>query len=342
MTAYICSTAQISSQEPLSAKWFTAPRECAERCCFSVDAQYGGFISPMAARRMGKLLKRAAATSLTALREASVEIPDAIIFGTGLGCMENSEKFLSAMKEQGEECLSPTYFINSTHNTIASQIAGLLKCHSYNNTYAHLGVSFESALLDSLMQFEAGRISTALAGGYDELTPGVFDLYEKAGFWHGVGKQGAAAGETAVAMVLSSEKTDSAKCGLEDVALCCGRPLPEVALALEKFLDRNGLHPSDTDLVITGRNGDVRYDESYSALVDSVFGNSKPQACYKHVFGESFTAGAYGVMLGAEVLKHGRLLSPYRFGTAETGTFERILLINSYRSRDWSFILLAK
>lgn len=157
MTAYINSSAQISNQDPLSTRWFDSPRECTQRCNFSVEAQYGDFLSPLVARRMGKLLKRAAATSLSALREASVDAPDAIVFGTGLGCVENSRKFLEAMISQGEECLPPTYFINSTHNTIASQVAGLLKCHSYNNTYAHLGVSFESALLDSLMQIEAQR-----------------------------------------------------------------------------------------------------------------------------------------------------------------------------------------
>jgi len=341
MTVIINSIAQISTQEPLTEKWFSEPQECAQRHNVSVEAPYGEFISPMVARRMGKLLKRAAATSMKALSTASVSVPDAIVFGTGLGCFENSEKFLTAMIEQGESCLQPTYFINSTHNTIASQVATLIKCHGYNNTYSHLGVSFESALLDCLMQFELGKIRTALVGGYDEMTDTCFDLFDGEGYWRSEDRPGALAGEAAVAMVLSDEKTDTSKCSLEDVALCCGRPLAEVTAALERFLAGRGITPSDIDLVITGRTGDTRFDPDYSVVIDAVFGKDKPQAAYKHIFGESFTAGAYGVMLGAEVLYRSSLHRSFRYGAAVASQFRKILLINSFQSRDWSFILLG-
>lgn len=341
MKAYIQSIAQISTQEPLTDKWFDSPVECAERCNWSVEAAYGDFVSPMAARRMGKLLKRAAATSLSALRSASIADPDAIVFGTGLGCIENSEKFLTAMIEQGESCLQPTYFINSTHNTIASQVATLIKCHGYNNTYAHLGVSFESALLDCLMQFETGRISSALVGGYDELTPTLFGLFDKVGYWRTPDAPGALAGEAAVAIALSSERTSATKCRLEDVSLCCGRPVGEVPAFLKLFLDRNGVAASDIDLVVTGRSGDKRFDPDYDMIVDAVFGNNKPQAAFKHIFGESFTAGAYGAMLGAEVISRSALTQAFLFGKASAPKFGKVLVINSFQSQDWSFILLG-
>ena len=45
----------------------------------------------------------------------------------------------------GENCLKPSLFMQSTHNTIGSLIGIVLKCHGYNNTYSHEGISFESA-----------------------------------------------------------------------------------------------------------------------------------------------------------------------------------------------------
>ena len=164
MAAYIDTFAQISTQSPLEQSFFDSPVPCAGDYCRAIEADYSKFIPPIAARRMGALLKRALATSLTALKEASLESPEAIIFGTGLGCIDNTEKFLTAMIDNAETCLQPTFFINSTHNTVASQVATFLKCNSYNSTYAHLGMSFEGALMDALMQIELGQIGNAHVG----------------------------------------------------------------------------------------------------------------------------------------------------------------------------------
>ena len=68
------------------------------------------FVKPMEARRLGKLQKAALITSLSALREANLECPDAIVVGTSYGMLENSEKFLMQLCRDGEQELSPTQF----------------------------------------------------------------------------------------------------------------------------------------------------------------------------------------------------------------------------------------
>lgn len=88
-----------------------------------------GLIVPAEARRMSKILKRTVCTAITALNESDIKQPDAIITGTGMGCMENSEKFLIDLSRFGEQCLKPTLFMQSTHNTISSLTAIILKCH---------------------------------------------------------------------------------------------------------------------------------------------------------------------------------------------------------------------
>ena len=92
----ILSAKQISIQNPLTEEWMENPLGYTEDYVRAVDPDFKQFISAGDARRMGKLLKRALATSLSALQEGGIENPDAIITGTGFGSIENTELFLDA------------------------------------------------------------------------------------------------------------------------------------------------------------------------------------------------------------------------------------------------------
>ena len=139
----------------------------------SIDqlAEIREYVKPMEARRMGKLMKASLLSSLKALREAGVDCPDAIITGTALGIWETSEALLLQMKEEGEVMLSPTNFMQSTHNTISSNIAIRLGCHGYNVTYTQSDDSLEWALRDARLLLQSGRYKTVLVGCHDETTP---------------------------------------------------------------------------------------------------------------------------------------------------------------------------
>ena len=137
------------------------------------DPDFRQLFSPLEARRMGRLLKRAVWTSRKALDEAGLEMPDAIVTWTDFGSMIQSEAFLGALKQGGDATPRPTNFMQSTHNTIGSLIAIQLGCHGYNATYSHKGNSFQSALQDAWMQISLGDIDTALVGWFDEDFPPV-------------------------------------------------------------------------------------------------------------------------------------------------------------------------
>ena len=139
------------------------------------------YIKPMEARRMGKLMKASLLSSLKALKQAGVECPDAIITGTALGCWENSEALLMQLLEEGEVMLSPTNFMQSTHNTISSNIAIRLGCHGYNVTYTQGSDSLEWALRDARLLLQSGRYNTVLVGCHDETTPLYRSLMERLG-----------------------------------------------------------------------------------------------------------------------------------------------------------------
>ena len=210
---YIRSAAQISVQKPLCEDWMTDPIPHSGEYLRSQDPDFKQFLNPMQARRMGLILKRAIAVSLTALKDAGIECPDAIFTGTGLGCMENTENFLSAMCRDGEEMLPPTYFMMSTHNTISSAVAILLRCHGYNCTYSQKDISFESALLDAFIQLQAGRMGNALVGSHDETTPDTYRLLRGAGYFDDT----VTAAEASSAFVLSA---DSGSLSLSKGPLC--------------------------------------------------------------------------------------------------------------------------
>lgn len=136
------------------------------------------FMSPMESRRLCKLMRVAMMTSLTALRQAGVECPDAIIVGTSYGMLENSEKFLLQLCREGEYGLSPTLFMQSTHNTIAGALAIRTRCHGYNVTYTQLGEQqvLDLCLRDAERLMRLGKIRNALVGYHNEVTPALHDM----------------------------------------------------------------------------------------------------------------------------------------------------------------------
>ena len=163
--------------------------ECHKACTLAEDIvtdaeqlnELREFVAAGESRRMSRLMKAATLSSMRALRKAGLECPDAIITATAYGMLETSEKFLTDMLEQGEEVLSPTLFMQSTHNTLSSAIAIRLKCHGYNMTYSQGSDSLRWALRDATRLIETGRVRTVLVGLHDEATPTFQDLCRRLG-----------------------------------------------------------------------------------------------------------------------------------------------------------------
>lgn len=139
------------------------------------------FISPMEARRMGKLLKASTLTSLRALKEAGLDCPDAIIAATANGMLEFTEKFLEDIDANNEGLLKPTLFMQSTHNTLSSAIAIRTKCHGYNITYSQGEQSFKWAMRDAERLIRTGKAKSVLVGYHDESTPLFQEFCNRAG-----------------------------------------------------------------------------------------------------------------------------------------------------------------
>jgi 3-oxoacyl-(acyl-carrier-protein) synthase len=349
MPVYIQSVNQLSAQKPLSDEWFDHPVLYDGKIRVPVlDPDFRDHFTPLAARRMCVLLKRAVLLSRLTLEAASVQMPDAIISGTGLGCIENTEKFLRSIRENDGQFLQPTCFMQSTHNVLSTSVAIELKCHGYNNTFVQGGTSFENVLLDAFLQFEQGRIKTALAGGYDELTDDYFRFFERIGIWDFVpGRspgQTCFAGEAAVSMLLGTEANGQTVCEINGVALMYRPTVDRLRQNLDGMLARAGCGLQDVDAVLTGLNTHPENDRVYRDVTGQLFGD-RSILQYKHLFGESFSSSALAVYVAATCLRRNRipsLLSADPAGNGEdTGGVKRILIYNHYRNRCHSFILLS-
>ncbi len=138
------------------------------------------YVKPMEARRMGKLMKSTMLTSMRALEAANVDMPDAIVTGTAYGSLEYSERLLEQLAD-GDDTFKPTYFMQSTHNTISSLIAIHLQCHGYNITFTQGNRSLDWAMYQARLLLLSGRCKTVLVGCHDESTPLFNQLLKQAG-----------------------------------------------------------------------------------------------------------------------------------------------------------------
>ncbi|MDR3262044.1 MAG: beta-ketoacyl synthase chain length factor [Tannerella sp.] len=347
MSVYIQSASQISAQQPLSDEWFESPVYHDGKRIAAINPDFAPYLSPIQSRRMCSLLKRAIVTARVTLKAASVEMPDAIISGTGLGCIDNTEKFLHAIMENGEQFLQPTHFMQSTHNIISALIAIDLKCHGYNNTYVHRAVSFEHALMDACLQFRQHHIRTALVGGYDELTEDYYIFLGRLGLWDFTAgettspKKKCFAAETAVSMLLSTERNEQTLCEISGIEIMYRPSETLMRQTLDALLNGAGCSLSDIDAVMVGTDTNARNDAVYDAVVPRLFAG-RPLAQYKHLFGQSFTASALG-LYAATICLHRQCIPAHLLTGREESLrpVKRILFYNHY-NKSHTFTLLSR
>ncbi len=350
MKIYIRSAASISPQKTFGAQ--TLPDELVEHTgnkLACIEPDYNKIIDPKLIRRMSRIIKMGVAAATSCLQQAAVDVPDAIITGTAYGCLEDTEIFLRRMVENKEEMLTPTAFIQSTHNTVGAQIALMLKCHQYNNTFVHRGFSFESALLDAIMLLHEGKASHVLAGAVDEIIPASHAILSRLGLYrqktisnfnllHPASK-GTMAGEGAAFFSL----TNQAAGNIAELKAVHTFYKPQSIAEIEKnifsFLKHHSIDIKNIDLIITGRNGDQKSDDIYDRLDGSVF-NDNRIVHYKHLCGEYPTATAFALWIATGIIKQ-QALPSWLSGEVVTAPIKNILIYNHSNNIHHSLSLVS-
>jgi hypothetical protein len=279
-------------------------------------------------------VKMGVVTAKIALEKAKIIQPDAIITGTGIGCIEDSEKFLNTILDNDEQYLTPTSFIQSTHNTVGAQIALGMKCKAYNVTYVHGSNSFEFALLDAQLMLHEEEAINVLVGGVDELGKQFIHDYA---LLHD--SQKVPFGEGAHFFTVSTNKERDCYAALKAVECIQSVALEDISQKAENFLKTNNLSIADIDIVVLGNNGD-QYDTYYRKLQDSIFKNVI-QLQYKHLCGEFYTASAFGLWIASKIVKEKNIPDILRMNTVKKPQYKTVLLYNQYKGAHHSFTLVT-
>lgn len=354
MKAVITATGIISPQRTHDTTGFPAHVETfmANRLT-CIEPDYRNLINPVLLRRMPRIMKMGLASSQLCINRAGNVQPDAIIVGTGLGCLDNLEQFLKEMLNNNEHITSVLPFIHSTHNAVASQVAMMLKNHAYNMTYCHRGFSFESALLDALMQIDEKQAENVLVGGIDEGTADFMRLHGYLGYWKpsadvpgllGQKTPGTIAGEGSAFFMLSGQSggpTDAVLCGVSTFVTSDAEPAERIEAEIECFLNENGLQKEDLDLVLLGMNGDYFLDAIYRHLMQSFFAPKTGYAVYKPLCGEYYTASAFALWLASVIINKQRVPDPVCISPVNGKRIKTILLYNHLRNVEHSMMLVS-
>lgn len=318
---YIRTSALISPQKPLCDEWMTAALPLVTDAVNGfADPEWKRFVTPLEGRRMSGTMKRALAVSSVCLDEAGVKVPDAIVFGTGLGLQENTEAFLEALCRGERTSMRPVHFMQSTHNTVASMIGIRTGAHGYNATYSHGGISFESALADAWTMIGTGKAGNALVGAFDEVTP----------FSYACGKAAAVPAAGTVAAFVLSPESEGAVCELAAVRMLYRPSEEKTGKVLCGMLANAGLCPEDIGMVLAVRPGGA---EALPAPFRGL-----PRGCCSNVFGDNFSASAAGMHAALACIRHGYVPETLAVGGASAGN----ILIYDKCGNNVGFVLLKR
>ena len=348
---YINSAACISFQDTLNENFLDSLKpENAVQVLKAIEPNYKEYIPPAMSRRMSKTVKMSSVASTKALQEAGIEKPDAIIVGTGMGCSQDSEKFLKNVLENNEEFLTPTFFIQSTHNTVAGQIALGLQCHGYNFTYVNCSSSLEFSMLDAKLQILDGEAENVLVGSTDEQTDRTMELFKlnntikkeenlPVDFLNST-TEGVIWGEGSSFFVLGKEKTEKSYAQLKDIQIINKVELEKTQPFVEEFLAKNNLTNQDIDAVILGFSGDSESDVYYKNASE-LFQDSS-LLYYKHLSGEFNTASGFSTFLACHILRNQDIPEVMKINSVDKKDIKNILLYNHLGGNDHSLVLLEK
>jgi 3-oxoacyl-[acyl-carrier-protein] synthase II len=353
MTAFINGLSAVSPQKTFSGEVLQqeAINYRGVNYIKCIDPVVSEFIDPMASRRMSRIIKLGVCSALKCLNDAGIKNPDGIITGTGLGCIEDTEKFLRSLHSNNEKLLNPTPFIQSTHNTVSSTIAIMIKCNNYNSTYVHRGNSFENAITDGIMLLNENSAENILVGGLDELTDDSFYITNRLGFWKkepvdtlnllDYKSKGTLAGEGMTFLALSSKRNEKSFAGIEmPETFFKPESYTEVESRIAGYIKRTVGDIGNIDLVIMGLNGDFFSDEVYYNAERKLFGGI-PCAYYKHLCGEYDTSASFATFMAAEIIKKQYVPAVMRLDDKPIDKIRNILVYNHLRNVNHSLILLS-
>lgn len=306
-----------------------------------VEPKYDG-IPLNILRRMGKAVRIGVGSALPLIEKTNNLY--GIIIGSANGGMEDCVKFLNQIIEYDEGRLTPTNFVQSTPNAIASQIGLTTANKGYNITHVHRGLAFENALLDAMMMLKENSNASYLLGGVDEVSSYNYNL-ERLGGWYKKEKitgidlydsqtNGSIAGEGSAMFVVNNESKGSFL-EVKAIKMLHTKDSAEVAAQLKHFSDSNGPH----DAWLSGENGDIRVLPFYQACEINL-ARDIVKLHFKHFTGEHPGTTALALWLVNRFFETKKIPPHFFKGIPVQKPVRSILLYNTGKGEQHSFLSL--
>ncbi len=266
-------------------------------------------------RRMSKVIKMGVGAALTVAQDQNIK---GIIVGSGTGCCYNSLLFIQEFHERAQSIISPNAFIQSTDNTIAGQIALILKNYSYNISYIQKGITFENALIDALM-LSSEIDESILVGGVDEWIP-KFELTAETKsqhpeYWIGEG--------ASFFMINQQAKDSLAKinaCAIESANIT------NIEQKIISFLKGNQL--TSPDLILYGNSYSNEHPLGEKIMGVNTFNYSNHSGIY-------FSNSSFALQLGAEIVSNPSLAKSHNLEA------KNILILNNFNDIDFGLTYVS-
>ncbi|WP_158524894.1 beta-ketoacyl synthase chain length factor [Mesonia sp. K7] len=291
---------------------------------------YKNYIKGAALRRMSPSVKMSAVAAQQVISQANHKNLNGVIVGTGMGCKADSDAFLEKLLED-ETLLSPTKFIQSTHNTVAGQLAILLDCKAYNMTFVQNSLSLESALIDAQLELASSEEKNILVGGVDELSP---KTEEHLQFLHPESTFNF--GEGAHFFMVANQKYNESVAQIKSIELVSELKAENLQTKINEILERNKLQINDIDAVILGID---QYLDNYYGILQETFHNSAVYT-YKNKIGEFYTTNGFALWLACYGFKNQQIPTEFLYGKTVGKRLNNVLIYNQNNGKEHSFILV--
>ncbi|TAH42626.1 MAG: hypothetical protein EYC69_05155 [Bacteroidetes bacterium] len=309
----------------------------------AIEPGYEG-IPPGQLRRMGKAVRLGVGAALPLLKD-SPQLAG-IILGTANGGMEDCIKFLNQIIDYDEGTLTPTNFVQSTTNAIASQIAFMSGNKGYNITHVHRGLSFENALQDAMMHAIEDPTKTYLLGGVDEISDYNFNIDFLLGCFKekftsndalfNANTPGTIAGEGAAMFLVGGQKENSLAC-MHALSVLTSTDERELKESFAEFIYSNNINLEEVDVFISGENGDRRQD-NFNTEIELAMPPEIGIVRYKHLTGEYPSASAFSLWLACHLAQGNTAPAHMVKKVGAKKTCRNILVYNCYQGLQHSFM----
>lgn len=320
---YIHAASTISHNNTFSNKGFSENISSLNEGSVVIQPNYKEYIEPGILRRMSQIIRMSTCCAIDCIKQSAIDEPEAIIVGTGLGCLNDTEKFLMDFVSHEEHLISPTPFIQSTHNTIAGQLSLVLKNHSYNMTHTQNTLSFEYALQDGLLCIDEGK-EFILVGATDEHVNTLNELAYKLNFKNVVLTSGASF------FVLSKKKRKNNNVKIT-ASTACGM-ISSSKEVIESFFLENHIQLNTIDLILYSCVNNHNENNFDNLFKDNLLCN------YSKYCGIYFTNSAFGLHLGIDILNRKKV--KFDFMEEELTNVKSVLVCNNLSSKNIGLTLL--